>query len=233
METRIKQRQLMFLNHVLNKPKDSITYNAWKENESGDWESPYRKLWTNLKFRLDAWGCTTKNAVKECVSRAENSYILKELPKHESLLYLPANSLCRTKYRPLRTVEQSILSTCRIGDWRIGVKELVTTEDKRPPCPMCNSINFTFPHFLLWCTALDKIRRECGLYSYIIKNSFLSDQSERETIQMFLDAEGNEPKIVKRHGGALIKMRNAWYKLAKQKNYNLNVRTKEIFIDTD
>lgn len=140
---------------------------------------------------------------------------------------MPYNSINKPRFRPLRSVEQSILSCFRIGDWRIGLKEMM---DKTivPPCAMCNSISLSLPHFLLWCPVLDSVRRASGLYAYIVENLFFKQLSEEEVIKLYLDAKGNEKTSVKERGHALASMRNEWYRVAMRKGINLNVRTKEI-----
>ena len=229
METRIKQQQLLFLNHVLSKSSDSLAYNAWKENNCGNWMSPYKQLWMNLKYETDTWGISSKTKIKESCAVLENNYILRELPKHESLKYLPINSLCRSTFRPKSSVEQSIISSFRVGDTRIGFKELMQGEIM-PSCPMCTARTLSLSHFMLWCPALDDIRRECGIYCYMVEKHFFEGNSETKTVQLYLDAEGNKPETVKVRGKALVMMRNNWYRIAKRKNIELNVRTKDIIL---
>ena len=95
---------------------------------------------------------------------------------------------------------------------------------------MCSSISLTLPLFLIWCPVLDKVRRISGVHAFMVENHFLKGFSEQEAIKLYLDAKGNEMKTVRERGKAIILMRNEWYRIAKRKNINLNVRTKQIFV---
>ena len=93
-----------------------------------------------------------------------------------------------------------------------------------PKCPMCSACELTLPHFLIWCPVLDSVRKESGLYSFMVENCLMEKVSEAEAIKMYLEAKGNDPDVIKVRGKALIQMRNHWYKKA---NYAKDASSKK------
>ena len=112
----------------------------------------------------------------------------------------------------------------RVGDWRLGIKELKQAE-RVVKCPFGCETELTVPHFLLWCPDLNSKRNKTKIsefYQIYHEKSYEDD----DIVRQYLWAMDDDPMVVKEHGEALINMRNMWYKLAKEKKLNLNVKTK-------
>ena len=149
-----------------------------------------------------------KRARDKNTDKFSREYVYPERNPKTSITEVHAIELFKkNNFRPLRTVEQSVLSSFRVGDWRIGLKERMN-KSILPPCPMCSSISLTLPHFLIWCPVLDKVRRISGVHAFMVENHFLKGFSEQEAIKLYLDAKGNEMKTVRERGKAIILMRN-------------------------
>ena len=92
-------------------------------------------------------------------------------------------------------------------------------------CPFGCKTDLTIPHFLFWCPVLGSKRSETGI-SKFFHTHCINSYEEDDIVRQYLWAMDDDPLVVKEHGEAIIKMRNMWYKLAKERNINLNVRTK-------
>ena len=120
-----------------------------------------------------------------------------------------------------------IMKAFRIGDWRLGIKEL-KVPGLTKTCPFGCQATFDLPHFLLWCPMLDCTRKETGIFDFFMSHRMKWDLDDKEIVKQFLYAMNDDLLVVKRHGNALIRMRNQWYRLANRHGIKLNVRTQEI-----
>ena len=229
MSSRVTLIQINYVNSVMCRP-DSNAYQAWIENVYGCWQSPLRKLWSKIKDKTFTRGEFGHKRVKDSVMALENLKIDREMKDHKSLQFMTTQKV-KPRGRYLRRFEsQDILKAFRVGDWRLGIKEL-----ERPgiptKCPFgCHAL-LDLPHFLFWCSQLDAIRKESGIFDFFCKSRMNSNE-ETDIVKKFLWAMDDDPAVVKSHGSALIKMRNSWYQNAISKNINLNVRTKLMYPST-
>ena len=63
ISSRVMIRQLNYLNSVLKRP-NSIVYQAWAENTYGNWMSPLKRLWSNVKNKTCTYGEFRQEKVK-------------------------------------------------------------------------------------------------------------------------------------------------------------------------
>ena len=225
MSSRIMIQQINYLNYVLAKPEDSITHQAWAENVYGNWQSPLKKLWSDIKDRSNTRGKFGLREVKQSMIAVENLNIEREIKHHTSLKYMTSKALKPRGHYLKTSTAQNIIKAFRVGDWRIGVRELSRDGQVRN-CPFgCHAL-FDLPHFLFWCPLLDDVRKSTGLYEYFNTTRMKWNLSETEIVIDFLWAMNDDPAIVKHRGNTLVKMRNKWFKLAIANGQALGVNVK-------
>ena len=134
MSSRVMVQQINYLNYVLAKPENSITHQAWIENVHGNWISPLNKLWSEIKDKTNTRGKLRVGDVKQSVLSYENLKIEREMPHYPSLMYMTSKSLKPRGQYLKRSTPQNIIKAFRVGDWRIGVREL-TSDGLRGKCP--------------------------------------------------------------------------------------------------
>ena len=78
IKSRIMIRQLNYMNSVLLRP-NSIVYHALIENTNGQWSSPLRKLWSDIKSKSHTYGEFNQTRVKKSVMAVENVEIERQM----------------------------------------------------------------------------------------------------------------------------------------------------------
>ena len=175
-----------------------------------------------MKSKSYTYGEFKKENVQKAVLALENINIERKIEKSKSLQFMTARCVKARGNYIKRSESQDILKAFRVGDWRIGIKEL-----KKPglptKCPFGCQTLFDLPHFMFWCPQLDVVRRETGISDFFhVYNS--ASYEDNDIIRRFLWASDDDPDEVRKHGQTVIRMRNSWYKAAVSKKINLNVR---------
>ena len=225
MSSRIMIQQLNYLNYVLAKPVSSIAHQAWVENVHGTWSSPLDKLWSDIKDKSCTRGKFGLGEVKQSVLSLENLNIEREIQNFSSLKYMTSKSLKPRGQYLRKSKTQNIIKAFRVGDWRIGVREL-SRKGLVKDCPFGCQSKFDLAHFLFWCPLLDRVRKETGLYEFYNTSRMKWEMTDTDIIVKFLWAMNDDPMVVKHHGNILVTLRNKWYKLAKAHGISLGVTIK-------
>ena len=123
MSSRIMTRQLNYLNSILKRPNGNV-YQAWMENTYGGWKSPLKKMWSDIKSKSYTYGVFQHKRVKEYVMMMENISIEREMKGHDSLQFMTSHKIKSRGPYIKRLRFQDILKVFRVGDWRLGIKEL-------------------------------------------------------------------------------------------------------------
>ena len=218
-------RQLNYLNSVLKRP-DSNVYQAWAENNYGQWVSPLKKLWSEIKSKSFTYGEFNPERVKEAVRRLENISIYRELEQCKSLQFMTSHAIKPRGPYIRRSRFQDILKAFRVGDWRLGIKEL-GNQETLSECPFGCKSTFDVPHFMFWCPQLNDTRKQTGLLDFHSTYK-VNGYEDKDIVRRYLWALNDDPLVVKEHGSALIRMRNNWFRKAEELKVNLNVKTKNL-----
>ena len=192
MSSRIMLNQLNYLNNVIQRSSESNVYQAWLENINGQWSSPLRKLWNDIKDRSRTRGIVSPKKVKSVVVAYENLFIHREIPKFASLKYMTSMSLKQKGLYLRRTRSQDILKAFRVGDCRLGIKEL-KVDDKVVMCPFNCKVKLDLPHFMFRCPKLERTRQEVGILDFLNTVGKRAELTDKDILVQFLWAMNDDP----------------------------------------
>lgn len=192
MSSRIMIRQINYVNNVMERSSESNVHQAWVENIYGKWASPVNKLWSDVKDKTRTHGVFDKSKVKKIVNAYENLFIYRDIKNYKSLKYMTSMSMKPRGTYLRRTRSQDILKAFRIGDCRLGIKEL-GVKDEVTMCPFGCKTQLDLPHFMFWCPVLKETRKEIGILDFHCSYKSKLEATDEDILIQFLWAMNDDP----------------------------------------